>query len=67
MLPFASSPLPTQRCTENLMRRTVSMRSLILAAFGLCLAAPLYAHHVQKGSSTTPAGHDHVRQGARAL
>ena len=28
------------------------MRTIVLAAFGLCLAVPLYAHHVQKGAST---------------
>src|SRR5258708_5181307 len=29
------------------------MRTIVLAAFGLCLAAPLHAHHVQKGTSTS--------------
>src|SRR5450432_3400057 len=28
------------------------MRTLVLASLGLCLAVPLYAHHVQKGAST---------------
>ena len=37
---------------RNLSAITLSTRTLVLAAFGLCLAAPLYAHHVQKGAST---------------
>ena len=38
---------------RNVLLKAVSMRSLVLAAVGLCLAAPVYAHHVQKGSSTS--------------
>jgi tetratricopeptide (TPR) repeat protein len=31
---------------------TLPARAFVLAAFSLCLAAPLYAHHVKKGDST---------------
>src|SRR5579863_2967205 len=58
MLPFACNPLPTQLCTENLMRRNAFVklgctRTIVLGAFGLFLAVPLYAHHLKKGESTT--------------
>jgi len=35
------------------MRRAVSMKACAVVALGLFLAAPLYAHHVKKGESTT--------------
>ncbi len=35
------------------MRRIASMNTCAVLALGLCLAAPLYAHHVKKGDSTT--------------
>ncbi len=35
------------------MRRTLSVRTLALLALSVCLAAPMYAHHVKKGNSTT--------------
>ena len=38
---------------RNLSRSTLSTSSLVLATFALSLAAPLYAHHVKKGDSTT--------------
>ena len=35
------------------MRRTLSIRACAVIALGLSLAAPLFAHHVKKGESTT--------------
>ena len=35
------------------MRRTVSIKTRAVLVLGLCLAAPLYAHHVKKGESST--------------
>ena len=35
------------------MRRTVSIQACAVVALALSLAAPLYAHHVKKGESTT--------------
>ncbi len=35
------------------MRRTVSMKTFAVVALGLSFAAPLFAHHVKKGDSTT--------------
>ena len=35
------------------MRRTAFMKTCAVLALGLCLAAPLFAHHVKKGDSTT--------------
>src|SRR5205814_784543 len=39
--------------SEILMRRTVFSKTCAVLALGLFLAAPLYAHHVKKGESTT--------------
>src|SRR5579863_1204846 len=35
------------------MRRTVFMKTCVVLALALCLAAPLFAHHVAKGQSAT--------------
>ena len=35
------------------MRRTVSMKTCVVLTFALCLAAPLFAHHVQKGQTSS--------------
>jgi tetratricopeptide (TPR) repeat protein len=35
------------------MRRTLSIRACAVIALGLTIAAPLFAHHVKKGESTT--------------
>jgi tetratricopeptide (TPR) repeat protein len=35
------------------MRRTLSIRILGMLALSVCLAAPMFAHHVKKGESTT--------------
>ena len=35
------------------MRRTLSIHACAVIALGLSLAAPLFAHHVKKGESTT--------------
>jgi len=35
------------------MHRVALMKTCAVLALGLCLAAPLYAHHVKKGDSTT--------------
>jgi len=53
MLPFSRIPLPQSSVSEILMRRTVSIQACAVVALALSLAAPLYAHHVKKGESTT--------------
>jgi tetratricopeptide (TPR) repeat protein len=35
------------------MRPTVSTKACAVVALGLCLSAPLYAHHIKKGESST--------------
>jgi tetratricopeptide (TPR) repeat protein len=35
------------------MRRTVAMKVCAVLSFALCLAAPLFAHHLKKGESST--------------
>jgi tetratricopeptide (TPR) repeat protein len=35
------------------MRPTVSTKACAVVALGLCLTAPLYAHHIKKGESST--------------
>src|SRR5579862_2219318 len=52
MLPFASSPSPHSSVPENLMHRLSLVKACAVFALGLSLAAPLYAHHVKRGSST---------------
>src|ERR1700737_1783749 len=54
MLRSATVGKPQPLLRETSMPRS-SMRRLICAAvgFGLCTAAPVYAHHVKKASTTT--------------
>src|SRR5580704_17963133 len=35
------------------MRPTVSTKACAVFALGMCLTAPLYAHHIKKGESST--------------
>src|ERR1035441_6922423 len=44
---------PLSSVPEILMRRTNSIKIRAVLVLGLCFAAPLYAHHLKKGESTT--------------